>query len=341
MRTILMTSAAALMIGAGAAAKPLNRAWVPPSAPWLAHVDLEAAMRSEIGRLGFEGPEPIFAEVASDLEEELGFDLFAEVRSVTIYGLTVEQKDPAVIISTTPAAEAKMNELAAAMSLAGVQERGRTIYTMAPEDGEDSHVGAFIAGADAGERILVIARDSAMLHAALDVVEGKGRLEANLDQSPLSRGPANGSIVFVSASQIDRGLDIQPMSLVLQKAEGVRIDLGESAGSMFLEVDVRTSGDAEAVQIQQMAQGALAMAQFAAGKEPALAEVAALAASMKLAADGRDVALRFRHESKDLIERLTRLQNSAVGEQSGDGDGQDVEVFRRKIKVNKSGAIEE
>lgn len=345
MRCTVLVASAGLMIGAAAVAKPFNRNWAPTAAPWLVHVDVEAAMKSEIGKLGFEGPEPILAEVQNDIMEDLGFDLFAEVRSVTIYGLTVEQENPVVIISTTPAAEAKMNELVAQMNLTGVEERGRMIYAMDAHGPEEAHVGAILPGADANERIMVIARDNPALHAAIDIVEGKGRLEANLDQSPLSRGPATGSIVFVSASEIDRGLDIQPVSLVLQKAEGMRFDLGETSGQMYMEMDLRTIGEQEAVQMQQMIQGGLAMAQFAASKEPAFAEIAALAASMNLTADGRDVALRFRHDSKDLMERLLRLQESAMHEENHDHDHDhdagDVEVFRHKIKVGEDGAIEE
>lgn len=343
MRCTFLVASAGLMLGAAAVAKPFNRNWAPTSAPWLVHVDVEAALKSEIGKLGFEGPEPILAEVQNDIMEDLGFDLFAEVRSVTIYGLTVEQENPVVIISTTPVAEAKLGELTGEMQLAGVEERGRTIYRMDAHGEELAHVGAFIAGADAGERILVVAHDNEALHSAIDIVEGKGRLDANLDQSPLSRAPGSGSIVYVSASEIDRGLDIEPVSVVLQKAEGMRFDLGETGGQMYMEMDLRTTGDQEAVQIQQMIQGGLAMAQFAASKEPAFAEIAALAGSMNLTADGRDVALRFRHDSKDVLERLSRLQESAMHDMDHDADHEegDVEVFRHKIKVGEDGAIEE
>lgn len=343
MRCTVLVASAGLMIGAAAIAKPFNRNWAPTAAPWLVHVDVEAAMKSQIGKLGFEGPEPILAEVQKDIMEDMGFDLFAEVRSVTIYGLTVEQENPVVIISTTPAAEAKMNELVAHMNLTGVEERGRMIYAMDAHGPEQAHVGAILPGADASERIMVIARDNPALHAAIDIVEGKGRLEANLDQSPLSRAPSVGSIVYVSASEIDRGLDIEPVSVVLQKAEGMRFDLGETGGQMYMEMDLRTIGEQEAVQIQQMIQGGLAMAQFVASKEPAFVEIAALAASMNLTADGRDVALRFRHDSKDVMERLQRLHESHEHELGADIDHEhgEVEVFRHKIKVGEDGAIEE
>jgi len=341
MRCTVLVASAGLMIGAAAVAKPFNRNCAPTAAPWLVHVDVEAAMKSEIGKLGFEGPEPILAEVQNDIMEDLGFDLFAEVRSVTIYGLTAEQDNPVIIISTTPTAETKMGEVVGEMHVAGVEERGRMIYTMDAHGEEDSHVGAFIPGADASERILVIARDNPALHAAIDIVEGKGKLDANLDQSPLSRAPSVGSIVFVSASEIDRGLDIEPVSVVLQKAEGMRFDLGETGGQMYMEVDLRTTGEQEAVQIQQMIQGGLAMAQFVAANEPQFAEIAALTGGMNLTAEGRDVALRFRHDSKDLLERLNRLHQHAGhddGQHEEPADGE-IEVFRHKVKVGEDGKI--
>ena len=81
--------------------------------PWK---EVEAAMRSEIGKLGFEGPEPVLAELAAEMQEGLGFDFFSEVRSVTIYGLTVEHDEPVVIISTTPDAEARLVAMAQQMA---------------------------------------------------------------------------------------------------------------------------------------------------------------------------------------------------------------------------------
>lgn len=344
MRCTLLLTSAGLLIGAGAVAKPLNRNWTPAAAPWLVHVDVEAAMRSEIGKLGFEGPEPVLAELSAEMQEELGFDFFSEVRSVTIYGLTVDHEEPVVIISTTPEAEARLVAMAAEMAESTVVEQNRTIYKMGPDDGEHSHYGAFLAGPDANERLIVISPVRAKLHGAIDIIEGKGRLEANLDQSPLTRGPAAGSIVFVSASEIDKGLDIAPVALVLQRAEGMRFDMGEVNGEMYLDADLRTTGDDEAQQMFQMAQGGIAMAQFAASKEPEFAEIAALAGGMKLQVDGRDLSLRFRHDSKDLMRRITDLTGEIHVDHDDDDHDHDgdhhVEVHHT-VKVGKDGKIQE
>ncbi len=349
MRTTLLIASAGLALHAGALAKPLNPAWTPNGAPWVLHLDMDAALASHIGKLGFEGPEPILHEIAEEIEDDIGFDFIRQVHSVTIYGMTAAHDEPVIIISTTPEAETRLTGMAMLHGGAPVQENGRTVYEVEP-DSDDRHFGTFMAGPGANERLVIISPRRELLHSAVDVIEGKGQLRADLDQSALRQPPRDGSILYVAASAFGKGLDLEPVMVMLQRAEGLRVDVGEVGGEMYVDVDMRTPDEQQATQLHQMALGGIAMLQFVAANEPEMAPVAGLAQKAAITLNGRDLSLRFRHSSEALMELLHEMHNLDI-DMDHDHDHDDDEHGHvhehrdvradAKVKVNKDGKIEE
>src|SRR5262249_15115254 len=128
---------------------------------------------------------------------------------------------------------------------------------------------AYVARKDgADERVVLASQDSTELARGIALVEQGGESLADAGRGDLSVKPARGSILFAAASTdlIDLGGD-RPASAIARLAKTVVLDVGEDRGTLWAHavMDARTPEDAQ--RIQQVLQGAVALAGLVGGDE--------------------------------------------------------------------------
>ncbi len=294
MRIALCTAAAATLASASLA-KPFNPTMVPPNAFWVAHVDVEAALASTLGRFAIERGGAHLAAELDEVKAALGLDPRTDIKGVTAFGLSEDDDEGVAIITTTASVD---NALAMAIARGEHEEQvvdGLTVHRF------DDAGFVVLPGANESERLVVVGEDAGMIVAAVRNLREPGQ-GIDFAKSAVTRGPGENSLVFFHASKIAQGLDVEPLSVVMQRMEGVRVDVGERQGKLVAEVDVLSRTDEDAQNISQMVSGLLAMARFAGGQDPETAPFIDLLNGLSQATDGRTVSLRLSVDPARLIE---------------------------------------
>ncbi len=296
MRHLTLVSAAAITLASAALAKPFDARLVPPNAFWVVHVDAEAALSSTLGRYFIEkGGEHLNLELAK-LRSELGLDPLKDIKGVTAYGMTDDDEDGVALITTTPAAETAL-----AAAIAKGDHQLETVDGIAMHRFDDDAAFVLLPGSNPNERVVIAGENAAIIAAAVKHLKDPAAA-VDLTKGPITRGPGENSIVFFHASKIGNGLDVEPLSVIMQRMEGVRIDVGERQGQMMAELDILSENEQEATNIAQMVQGVIAMARFAGGQEAEAAPFLDLLNGLTQTTDGRTVSLRLAIDPARLIQ---------------------------------------
>lgn len=300
MRTSMLALTAATLASASLA-KPFDPRIVPPNALWVAHVDVEAALASTLGKFVIEkGGDHLLSELG-EVKAAFGLDLLKDVKALTAIGLTEDGDEGVAVFTTTAAAD---NALA--MAIARGEHEQQVVDGVTIHHFDDDAGIVIVPAADPAERYVIAGEDAELILAALKQIKSPAQ-GIDLTKTPIARGPGENSLVFFHASKIAEGLDVEPLSVVMQRMEGVRVDVGERQGQLIAEVDVLSATEEDANNIAQMASGLLAMARFAGGQEPQAAPFMDLLNNLTQTTDGRTVSLRLAVDPARLIELADEL----------------------------------
>lgn len=310
----LLPSLCAVSLGvAHLHADALDARRVPAEVRWFAHVDVDAFDASSCaaalrGDEAFElGPDPF------GLGAELGLDLFRDLCSVTLFTFTdgiaaaesvrVEARSgdagARVALGVAKADAAASRPHVALFTCRASVEPALARLTARPEhrtetlDGRALHVwpagsasifawfGETQVAGDPGasKRLVVQSNDRSALARALAVLDGRAPNLADAPEAVLRARPAAGSFLFAAAStRLAELADVQLASNVARLAEEFALDVGETRGSVFARLSVAAESEREALQIQQVLQGGVALLGLVAGGDADDAELRALQA---------------------------------------------------------------
>lgn len=324
MRHATLSLAASAGLCAGAVAGPLDRTMVPADAAMVVHVDLEALIRSELTKVRVHDGQTILDQVRTQISEEMGADLTDDVWGVTLWSADHEQ-EPIVVVSMSPTAETKLREVAAKEQIAFKRFGSLEIAEI-----DDGNLVTFVPGRRTGERIAILADSEERIRAASTLVANPGRVVVDVADSPLSRPPRDGSIVYVSAAKMAEALKFEAVSLILSRTEGALVDMGESNGRLFMDVSVTAPDEQEAQALNQMLAGAVGMAQFLAIQNPELKPLSKLAQGMRFNVDNTLISISFDADTQTVIDALQAVQETMENEGFDMGDVHDRAIDRRK-----------
>jgi hypothetical protein len=303
----------ALFLGAPALAMgPLNPALVRRDAAWVVHLDVEAGVKSALGEHVLAGKSRLRISL-EDMKKEIGLDVLADVRSLTVYGLGEEGREGVVIVAGTEAVDAVVERLRKDPTYAAVEDGGRPVHSWV--DHGRAHFAQVRPGANGGERIVFIARSLEHLRAGLDVPDGRA---PNLAGSEAPR-PAAGSIMFISVPSMPAALRRAPDATgLLGLIEGLVLDLGEQGGDMYADLSVHTAKSEDANNLLQAAAGFIAMARLLARGEEDSRPLSRLCDAVTLSAEGTRLTARFRCSAREAVEAMSKAKETA--ERLGDHD---------------------
>lgn len=258
-----------------APAAPLQRSQISADAKWLVHLDLESLRGSTFGSTLIK---VALAEIGDDMKGQMPIDIQAVVQqtgSVTVYGKDFQpgkhgpdmkgvliwqgSKDIESVVSGLLIQQAEAAK-AGQGGIKALTEGLNPTYEVTPN--------LFVA-VRPGQGILVSPK-SEEIDEACRVIEGKapslGEKTAFSDYPTLP----GGFFFLALAEGFARDLGLPPQAQVLKLAEGGRIGLGESSDKLQLSVSLKAQTTENAVQIQQVVQGLVALASLADVDEPEL-----------------------------------------------------------------------
>ncbi len=216
---------------------PLETRIVDGEARWVIHVDVEAALRSAVGRSILTDHRSPAAEGLETLRWRLGISAVNDVKGVTVFGRG-ECGDPGTIVVDMTAAADGLNTSLPAANLPGYErvEPGLDGQVVHSWKAEGERVFAMVApgapwGVEVPEgRLLILGPSLERLERVLRMRSGALAATGPGENLP-DLVPDQHAIVFVSA--VDLGA-FQPSAMLSQKARGLTLNIGERAGPVGL-----------------------------------------------------------------------------------------------------------
>jgi hypothetical protein len=283
-------------------ASPLPAKQIAGNAKWVVHLDVEQFLKGKIGTHLLKNIiEPQVAGPRAQLQSQLGFDLdWNKIESITAYGsgYQPDQDTTGVILIRSRldlqgALDAALTKEIPGMNVRRTGDTARPVYSL----NED----AFAVFESSGTLLISKYKDaldkgSAVLRGSSPSLAGTATLSGYPDA-------ASGFFLVALADGFSQHTDLPPTAAILKQAIGAQVVLGEIGDRLRLAVNVKTATADAARQIQQVAQGLLALASLNAGQNPdlkVLTEAASITAAGQLVTLGAEVPVSA------VIQRMTQ-----------------------------------
>lgn len=284
--------ALALFVAVPAFPGTIPSSLVPESARWVAHLDMEKFVGTELyGLLDKDGR---FQIKGRDIDRWLKMDLAKDIKGVTVIGLGPDDKNIVFAVEGT------------------LDKAGIIALAEADEDSQKTAYGAFTLyssgsdeyGAFVNDRLLVFAEGRAALEKVLDTAGGKAKTFAGTPlAAALKDVPAGAFLsgVLPDLSALGRELG---QSKVLDQASGLFFLAQEKTGNLSLRLQVTAVSAESAKNMADVVQGLIAMGRLG-GAERGMAEIAPLLDGLQVKLDGQTVRIDFERPSKDIAALLS------------------------------------
>jgi hypothetical protein len=321
MKTALSTSVraglAAALLAAPALADRLDPARVPADALFVAHLDLEGLQQTTLWQLALASDQEGVREGMNGLDEverELGIDLLADVRSVTLYG-TKDTRDITVgLVSASARLDDALARLRQEAATATVEVDGVAVERWSEGDGPlafgDVVYSWVLETRGGAERVLVVSDSAAHVARGARVVQGRVPSLAGDAGARLAARPGPDTFVFVACVEGVPGLDtFEPSSKVAKLARGLTIHVGEARGTLYAHVVVTTASIDDALNVMDVLEGATALLRMMGGDHGVPSSGMGLLRALEFNARGSDVVVDFEYDSRGLVEALRSLED--------------------------------
>lgn len=261
-----LTAALALSTLAG----PLPRNQVSRDAKWLIHLDVQNLAKTQLGQALGQELDAKLVKPRADLKQSLGIDFnWHNIHSLTAYGTTFAPNEQAVLLITTTmdvkaTLDTAMAKLTAKGPLRRLESDPSPLYCLNHQ--------IYIA-VPPGQPV-ILGKSEAEVKQARAVLLGHA---PNLAGSHTFTGyPAvPRSFFFLGVAEgFNQSAALPPQARVLKMADGLRLVAGESGDQVrvFLNLKAKTAQICQ--QIQQVAQGMVALFLLGQKENPALRELA-------------------------------------------------------------------
>ena len=300
LRTLL---AAALLVGSSFVPSMAHAAEttyrLPSETAFILNLNLQAVRDSEVGnrllnlvvdkaieKIAEKGNTDREAAI-KQVEEIIGFNPLEEVKSITVSAVDYEEPENSLVAvvqlgKTTGNLEGLLLGLP---EYAVADYEGHQIHSAAPEDGQTLYV-AFVTDDGGNRRILFSSQRDAVTN-LLDQTAGKSiagdaATDFKVDQS------ANRLISLkvnkLPADAVEEG----PPANIAKILKDAAVSIDEADGKVGVNVALAAATEEQAEQLRQMAQGSIAMIQFAQSANPEDEDLKKIAGMVKGAAASRE-----------------------------------------------------
>ncbi len=306
--TLIAAGAIALasLSGLALARAPLDPLVVDRAAAWLVHVDIEAALKTDLGRFLAKALNVDLPGLA-DLSAKLAIDPQRDIKGLTIYGAgSAEEEGVAVLVSSSVVDQLHTRLKEAGLADVTLLERPHgTVY--AATIGGDRWFASVRPAADADLRIVVLSRAVERLDRAIAVIADPGESLSTAPEHPLRLQARTDAFVIAAAHQAGAS---SAGSQIARNMKTMHMELGETASPegaiVFIDVAIDAGTPENAGTMQQIFQGGVAMVQLQARENPAIADVAK---AVRVVADGSTLRVTARKAASKVIEAVEMMQS--------------------------------
>jgi len=300
MLTAFLSLALALPLTAG---DPLRRERLPADVDFVMHLDFEGFKTTRLYQMVLEHEEleADFDELG-EIEERFGLDPLRDLRAVTLFKVEEEEEPTVVLLSTSTKVDAALEKLQKQRGYRRINEDRIELHTWKEEGHDDESVYGYLHGSGE-ERVVVLASNRASALRAARVLRGEQPSLAKNDTG-LKVAPAEGSFLYLAASDLSRMDEFAPASQVFGLAQGLQFDVGEAGGFLRAHVGVSTRNADDAFELANVVNGFVSLARLA-GREAG--EALELLTGLKVQSRGASLTLDFEYELERLVELLRTL----------------------------------
>jgi hypothetical protein len=300
---MLATTAALLASAPVDFAVPFNPKDVAANPALLLHVDCDALRSSSVGQ-------SILAE--PDVQDKLAavgaifdFDITKQLHGLTIYTTEAHPKDGVLIVYADFDPNRLITLAKAADGFQSATNGSHVIYSWLDDkkkakDGERPR----LCGAILGHRV-IFGQNDAHLAEALEVIDGHAPTFSGAKGMP---GPDSGELILAQGEVLKFDFDSDDeKAAIFKMSKSVRLKLSEVANNMTASVRLEAADADTATNIDNIAQGLLALLRM----QRSDANAMKLANAIVIKQDGPAVGLTLSEPSSDLIHMIKEGQQKA------------------------------
>ena len=245
-------------------AGPLNKARVASNAKWLAHVDFEAILASDLAQIILAEAETKqdFNAKLDEFEKIVGFDPLKNARSMTLYGLDFTEGAGVAVLDITADQGKLLGLLKKNEAYRELSYGKRAVYQWTDQDkapaAAKTKFGCFY-----NRDLMIVASSIELLKGAIDVLDAKAdSLERTKSLKSLPT-PVAGTFIVAAAEGFPIRLKKDaPHAALTRSVTGASFQLVESRGVMSAKIAVQTKTPENALSIRQVVQGFVALGQM-------------------------------------------------------------------------------
>lgn len=272
---------------------PIPASIVPEGARWIAHLDMEKFVATDLFK--YLDEDGRFEFRVRDVERWLKIDIPRDITGVTLFGLGPDEDD-------TVFALAGKFDKARLMTLLDLDEDHReyahgafTIHSM-----DDDDFGAFV-----NDNLIVFSSDRGALEKALDAAGGKVKTFASSKlAAALKEVPAGAFLSGVVEDLSGLGKEINQSKLV-EKASGLFFMAQEKQSVLHIRVQMEADTPENSKNIADLVQGLIALGRLSEGRGE-MARLASLTERVRVKQDGKTVWLELEGPSREIADLLSR-----------------------------------
>ena len=262
---------AVVLIGSPLFAGPLNQEKVSGDAAWVAHVDVDALIKSGLGEfvLSKAAEKDEFINGLVKIQEVFGFDPLKDIRGLTLYGGKIGDDQGVVIADATLDADKVLPLLRENATYRAIEHGDRVLHQWTDQKGDKpakTQTGCFY-----DEKTIVVGSTVELVKKAIAVLDGEA---ANLTKTGAMSNlpkPAAGAFLVAAAEGIDlSSKEKHPEAAMFRSVTSGVLQAGEVDGVLFASLALVTENAEDAANIRQMAQGFVAL--FKVGMQEKLPE---------------------------------------------------------------------
>jgi len=287
----------------------VDRSLIPAGAQWVVHVDVTAALGSDLFAALQEVEPDLRFEGNADLDEvrhRIGLDPTKDIQAITAYGLPHDPEAAVVLLHTTAVVDTALERLSVLAYRKPVELDGLTIDRWTEDgSGRGDQAWSYVARKAGSEaRIVLLSNDPNHLMAGLETLRGESAslADGDAEMGVASRG---GAFVHISASgSLAELANQEPASNLARLVRTAVIELGEDEGSSYVHVQVHTASSADAQRVEQILQGAMALASLASEVEPEAKQALGMLQGLQFRAEGEQLTIHLSKPTDELVELI-------------------------------------
>ena len=249
---------------------------VPKETKFVLHLDVDAFRHTELGEMLFKMVQEKAREAIAEsgdkapdlekIEEMLGFDPFEELRGITIASSDYENPEKSMMAVVEIGKNAGNIE-GLVLGLPGYESeeyRKHQIHSASPDEGKKVY-GAIHGGASENISIVLSTSKSSVTE-LLDYMDGKGSKSDSFRE--ITMGGEGKTLLSLEVLELPKEVGEGPQANIAKIVDGLSLQVSESDGDFGIGMLLTTSNEKQAEQLRQMAQGLIAMVDFAQSMDP-------------------------------------------------------------------------